>query len=151
MKIILLQDIPKVGKKWEVKNVADGFAQNSLIPRGLAESATEKAAARALAARAASDALRNASAEALAKNLGALEGARIEITAKANAQGHLFGAIHGDAVLAALKEKTGVAVHSELLKTFHPIKTTGEHPLEIAAGAAKAKFMLVVSPPSSAV
>ena len=40
MKVILNQDIPKVGKKYEVKNVADGHALNFLIPRGLAVAAT---------------------------------------------------------------------------------------------------------------
>ena len=49
MKIILLQDVPKVGKKWEVKNVADGFAQNALIPKKLAEVATPSALARSAA------------------------------------------------------------------------------------------------------
>ena len=43
MKVILLQDINNVGKKYEVKNVSDGYARNFLIPRGLAKPAAEKA------------------------------------------------------------------------------------------------------------
>ena len=43
MKVILLQDVPKIGKRWEVKTVAAGFARNYLLPRGLAKIATKPA------------------------------------------------------------------------------------------------------------
>lgn len=144
MQVVLLQDVPKVGKKWEIKNVADGFAQNSLIPRGLAEIATVKASARAEAARAQAEAGRAASAEELAKNLKKLDGARVEISAKANEQGHLFAAIHERDILKALKQKTGVEVAPEFLKIAQPIKTAGEHRVDISAGDAKTHFTLLV-------
>jgi len=145
MKIILLQDVSKVGKKWEVKNVADGFAQNSLIPRRLAEAATGAAVKRAEAARADSDTKRVMGADALAKNLKKIEGARVEISAKANEHGHLFAAIHENDILKALKQKTGVEVAPEFLKIVHPIKTAGEHRIDVSAGDAKTHFTLSVS------
>ena len=43
MKVILLQDVPKVGRKYEIKNIADGFARNKLFPKKLAEQARENA------------------------------------------------------------------------------------------------------------
>ncbi|MBI2474103.1 MAG: 50S ribosomal protein L9, partial [Candidatus Taylorbacteria bacterium] len=46
MKVVLLQEVAKVGHRHDVKNVADGFALNFLIPQGLAETATEKAVKR---------------------------------------------------------------------------------------------------------
>lgn len=144
MKIILLQDVPKVGKKWEVKNVADGFAQNSLIPRRLAEAATAGAVARAVAARKAVEENKVANAAALAKNLTALEGARVELSAKANEQGHLFATIHENEIASALKEKTGISVLPEFLKPTHQIKTTGEHSVAIIAGEAKAQMIVSV-------
>ncbi|MDP3661590.1 MAG: 50S ribosomal protein L9 [bacterium] len=144
MKIILLQDVPKVGKKWDIKNVADGFAQNSLIPRKLAEAATASALARAEAARKGAEENKVASASELAKNLKTINGARVEISAKANEQGHLFAAIHESEIAKALKEKTGIAVSPEFLKSAQPIKTTGEHAIEIVAGDAKAACTIVV-------
>lgn len=145
MKIILLQDVSKIGKKWEVKNVADGFAQNSLIPRRLAEAATASAVARAASARKAADENKVANAAALAKNLAALEGARMELSAKANEQGHLFAAIHENEIAQALKEKTGIAVSPEFLKLTHPIKALGEHSVVIIAGEARVEFTAAVS------
>lgn len=145
MKIILLQDVPRIGKKWEVKNVADGFAQNSLIPRKLAEAATAGAVARAGVARKAADKNKVANATALAKNLATLEGARVELSAKANEQGHLFAAIHENEIAQALKEKTGIQVLPEFIKHTHPIKTIGEHSVVVTAGETKVKFIVAVS------
>ena len=134
MKIILLKDIPKVGKKWDVKNVADGFAQNSLIPRRLAEAATAAAVARATSARATAETSRATSAAELTEHIKKITAAHIEITAKANEQGHLFAALHESDIISAIKEKTGIALAPEILKLDHPIKTTGEHDVEIIAG-----------------
>ena len=131
MKIILLHDVPKVGKKWEVKNVADGFAQNALIPKKLAEMATPPALARAVAARASSEASRAASAEELGELAKTLASAPLEISAKANEQGHLFAALHEGDIARAIQQKTGVAISPELLKSAHPIKTVGEHLISI--------------------
>src|SRR3989344_1052318 len=144
MKIILLQDVPKVGKKWEVKNVADGFAQNSLIPRRLAEAATASAVARASAVRAEADAKRIASEVLLAQNLKKIEAVRVEVSAKANEHGHLFAAIHESDIIKALKQKTGVEVAPEFLKIAHPVKTAGEHHIDVSAGEAKTYFTLSV-------
>lgn len=145
MKVILLQDVPKIGRKWDVKNVADGFAQNSLIPRKLAEAATASAVARASSARKVAEENKVTNAAALAKNLKALEGARVELSAKANEQGHLFAAIHENDIAQALKEKTGISVSPEFIKSAHPIKTTGEYSVAILAGEAKAQFIVEVS------
>lgn len=147
MRIILLQDVPKIGKKWEEKNVSDGFAQNSLIPRGLAEAATKENAARALKARAAEEVRRNATSAEVVQSIAKIKGARVEVSAKANEQRHLFAALHEKDIAKALSEKTGVNVPPELLRLPHPVKTLGEHAVSVSvsAGDAKAEFVLVVS------
>lgn len=145
MKVILLQDVPKIGKKWEEKNVSDGFALNSLIPCGLAETATKQAGARAAAARAADETRRNATSAEVVKNIAKIKGARVEVSAKANEQGHLFAALHEKDIAEALSQKTSVNIPPEFLRLAHPIKTLGEHAVSVAAGDAKAEFALVVS------
>jgi large subunit ribosomal protein L9 len=146
MKVIFLKDIPKVGKKWEEKNVSDGLALNFLIPKKMAEAATKGAAARAAAARAASLSKKTLAEESFSKNLEKINGAKIELKAKANEHGHLFAALHENDICAALKEKIGAEIVPEFLRSFHPIKTSGEHKIEISLGDSKASFILMVSP-----
>jgi large subunit ribosomal protein L9 len=145
MKVILLKDVARCGKKWEVKEVAPGFAQNALFPRGLAEAATSAALSRAALARERAEKTHTAVLEALAKHMDQVSGARVEMSAKANEQGHLFAALHERDVCTALKEKTGVNVLPEFLHSFYPIKKVGEHALSLSVGSAKADFTLVVS------
>src|SRR3989344_4366917 len=104
MKIVLLKDVPKVGKKWDIKNVSGGHALNLLIPKGLAEVATIKAEKRAEIAKSVMLAERKVQEDLLLKNLKSLEGVSIEFSSKANEKGHLFAGIHKAEIAEALKE-----------------------------------------------
>ena len=90
MKIILLQDVPKIGKKYEEKDVAEGYAINMLIPKGLAEHATAGARTKAEAKRKATETATKLAEEALVKQLKAIDGLNIKIKAKANRLNKLF-------------------------------------------------------------
>ena len=87
MKIILNQDVSKVGKKYEVKNVADGHALNFLIPRGLAVAATVGALKKLEIAKTMVAVEKKVQEDLLLKNLKSLDGARIEIVEKLSING----------------------------------------------------------------
>ena len=93
MKIILLKDIPKVGRKYDIKNVADGYALNMLIPRGLAQIATPQAEKNIESMKAKDMVEKKVQGELLLKSLDVIKTLVINIKEKANDKGHLFAGI----------------------------------------------------------
>lgn len=130
MKIILLKDIPALGKKNEVKEVSGGYARNFLLPQKLAEPATD-AAISALAAKKAHDE-REKSEEENKYNAAAekLKTAVMSLKVKMGEKGKAFGSVTAQKIADALK-KQGVAVEKEWIALAEPIKTIGEHAIEI--------------------
>ncbi|MFH1841460.1 MAG: 50S ribosomal protein L9 [Candidatus Nealsonbacteria bacterium] len=130
MKVILLQDIEKIGKKYEVKNVADGFARNSLIPKGLAKPATEEALKWIKVQK---DILKNKSEESLKKTqdiASGLEGTEIAIPIKVGDEGQLYESISAQKISEKLKE-LGFDIKKAQIELKEPIKETGEFPVKI--------------------
>lgn len=142
MKIILLRDVQKVGRKYDVVNVADGFASNSLFPKGLAEVATPKAMKRVEVAKATDLADQKVREDLLIKNLNDISGVTIEMTGKANDKGHLFAGIHKDALVPALKEQTRLDIDAAYIVLDKPIKEVGEHKIEVKVQDKSVKFIL---------
>ena len=145
MKVVLLQDIPKVGKRYEVKNLADGYALNFLIPRGLVETATKWALKKAEVALSLIATERKVQEDLLAKNIKSLENVKILISAKANEKGHLFAAIHKDEIVKAVKEQTRIDLLSDFISLDKPLKEIGEHIVEIKVKDQAGKIIVVVT------
>lgn len=145
MKIVLLHDISDVGKKGEVKTVADGYALNRLIPRGLAETATPAALERVGRESAALSAAKSIAADLLAKNLRSLAGVRITITERASEKGHLFASVHPDRIVAALKTEAHIDLDPAFIVLEHPIKAAGEYTVRVKTGESEGSFTLVVA------
>jgi ribosomal protein L9 len=82
----------------------------------------------------------------LLKNFGDLKGVKVEIEKPANEQGHLFAQIHKEEIIGAVKEQTRLDIETEYLitKDNEPIKTTGEHEIEVKIGDRAVKFNLLV-------
>ncbi len=132
MKVILLRDVARIGKRFEIKEVPDGFALNKLIPAKDAEPATPATVKRVMEKHKndlrAKD-LELTTARAIAEAC-ALE--PIVIKVEANEQGHLFQAVHtSDIVKAAAVRKLGIPEAS--LKIDVPIKSLGEHSVRLLA------------------
>lgn len=134
MKVILLRDVKKVGRKFDVKDVADGYARNCLLPAGHARPATPDALARLAAERAEHDQAAAALAARLERELGAPAAAHLVLKAKANPEGHLFAAVHAADIVAALiaqQTALGSDLHPEMIILEKPIKTLGTYQVPI--------------------
>lgn len=125
MKVILSKDIAKVGREGEVVAVADGYARNYLLPRGLAVEAAGGALKNvqmrhALEERKAEKLLAQAQADQ-----SALDGKSVTIQAKAGTGERLYGSITAADVAAAIKSGLGVAVDKRKVGLLDPIKAVG--------------------------
>jgi len=124
MKVLLCEDVKKLGWLGDVVEVSSGYARNYLIPQGLATVATEaniKALAKEKAKRAAERMQERERLEAAAK---AVDGAEAVIAAKANEQGHLFGSV-GPADIAANLREQGFEVADDVVWMDENIKQVG--------------------------
>ncbi|NDE68140.1 50S ribosomal protein L9 [bacterium] len=144
MKIILLKDIPKVGKRWDTKDIADGYALNMLIPKGLAIAATADAVKRVALEKARTAGEEKVQEQLLVKSLHDIDGATVTITEKGNEKGHLFAGIHKLELIPKILEQTKVKLSPEYIVLDKPIKTAGDHMIEIKVKDKTAKFKLVV-------
>jgi len=133
MKVILLRDVAKVGRKGEVCEVPSGHAINLLIPRKLAVPATTENISRhkAETARRAQDQAQTA--DSFQKALDALKEKTITYTAGANAQGHLFKGIRAADIAGRLTEE-GYPISEQAIVLEHPIKDLGTHTIPLKQG-----------------
>mgnify|MGYP001600392025 FL=1 len=127
MKVILKKDIKGVGKKYEVKNVADGYAVNFLIPNKLAEYASPEAVKAAELLKATMTAEIEIREELTKKQIEMLKEVKIVLNKKSNEKGHLFEKIHSEEISEALKEQAKIEITPDFLVIEKPIKEIGEH------------------------
>jgi large subunit ribosomal protein L9 len=130
MKVILVDDVIKVGSAGEVKEVAEGFARNYLIPQKLALAATEANIRRWESEKRVRQIHLNQkleSAQKLGAELGKLT---LEISAKAGREGHLFGSITSQAIAEALLAKS-YAVDRKNIIIETPIKDLGDYKISV--------------------
>ena len=127
MKLLLRSDVKGVGKKGDIVDVADGYGRNYLVPKGYAITASpgvERQAEQMRRSRSIKDASDRAGAEEVAK---ALVPTVITVTARAGAEGKLFGSITTTDVADAVQKQTHIELDKRLLVIDEPIKTVGTH------------------------
>lgn len=144
MKVVLKENVKGLGLKHEIKDVSDGYANNFLIPKKLAEYATPKAIQQAAMLRSSIEAEREVRNKLAEKQLELLQGVRVVLKKKANEKGHLFEKIHPEEVSSALKEQAKIEIDSEFLKMTEPIKEIGEHTIAAESGKNKGEFTVSV-------
>ncbi len=126
MKVILLQDVAKIGRKNQVVTVPDGYAANQLIPKRLAAPATPENLKKVNLATANQEAGIAKADEQLATAKEVLSKEPLSISVKVNDQGHLFAALKPEVVVEALQQK-GLKVDLLNVTIESPIKSVGEH------------------------
>jgi large subunit ribosomal protein L9 len=127
VKVILRADLKGVGKAGTITDVSDGYARNYLLPRGLAQEATQANLTQAAAQKAAAkkrDEKLLAEAQELA---GKLSAAPAVVRAKAGERGKIFGAVTNAQIADALKSEAGVDIDRHKIECSEPIKTIGDH------------------------
>jgi len=131
MKVILLQDIHSLGKKFEVKEVLEGYARNFLFPRGLAKSGTPAALRDLEQTKAGLAKEETELKKRLAVIAEKLVRTTLEFTLKADSTGAVFGSVTKDAISRALREHGLLGKERAEIVLSHPLKKLGEHRVEI--------------------
>ena len=134
MKVILQQDVKGQGKKGQMIEVAEGYARNFLLPRKLAVPATADAMNTMRLqekARKAEEARQRAEAEATAEKL---KGAVVKLTAKAGANGKLFGAVTAKEIAEGLLNQHSIELNKQKIGLDEPIKSYGSYELKVKLG-----------------
>ncbi len=145
MKVIFLKDVPRVGKKDDVKDMNDGYAVNFLFPQRLAEPATPKAVAALELKKKEIQIEREVQDDLLTKNLENIKGKVVTLSGKANELGHLFSAIHKKEIIEALHTQHRAEISEEFIILEKPIKETGEFEIPVAIKGKKSSFKVIVS------
>lgn len=131
MKVILLQDVKKIGSKGSVLEVAEGYARNFLFPRKLAVEATQ-GQLNDLQQKKAGEERKKAKMLDDARVLGKkIEAASIILATKVGEGGRLFGSITSKDISEALKSQSHIDVDKKKIELNNPIKSLGEFPVTI--------------------
>ncbi|TAK57841.1 50S ribosomal protein L9 [Patescibacteria group bacterium] len=144
MKIIFLKDVPKKGKKYEVKDISDGYALNFLIPNRLAEAATKDAVKRVEMIQSQDMTVRKVREDLLLKSLQKISESSITISGKANEKGHLFAGVHTVEIVAEVKKSLHLELDPEFIILPKPIKEVGEYKIEIKVQDKSAVLKVVI-------
>lgn len=125
MKVILTQDVKSQGKKGDLINVSDGYANNFLLPKGLAKPATKQAINELEGKRGAEQYRKNMEEQKAANIAERLKEVKVSLTAKAGKEGKLFGSITSKDVAEALKAQFNITVDKRKIDLPDGIKTCG--------------------------
>ena len=125
MRVVLRDDVENVGRKGDLVEVADGYARNFLVPRGLALKATKGVVEQAEAMRRNRQAKEDRDRESATELSGRLTGQRIEIGARAGEGGRLFGSVTAADIAEAIQAQAGIEVDRHKLGLGEPLKELG--------------------------
>ena len=131
MRVVLREDLEKLGKKGDVCEVADGYARNFLIPRGHAIAATKGIEKQANAMRRSRDVQDTAARQAAETVARQLVATTVQISATAGAEGKLFGSVTTTEIAEAVQEQTGIELDRRKLHLDEPIRSIGTHEMPV--------------------
>jgi large subunit ribosomal protein L9 len=130
MRVILLENVENLGKKWEVKEVADGFAKNFLIPQRLVKPATEVEVKEAELRRAEEEVRAKKELEKVEALVSRLDGYELKALMPVSEDGRLYASVNGEKISLLLEEQ-GFRVTPKQIRLENPIKELGEFPVTL--------------------
>ena len=146
MKVIFLQNIKGVAQIGDIKNVADGYARNFLLPKKMAQAADASSMKMAETLKAKREKQYETDKEGALELLKKLEGMTLEFHEGANDEGHLYGSVNEKKVVHALK-KQGISIKEENVNLPQHLKTSGGHEVEIDLHPeVKTKIKVIIVP-----
>ena len=136
MRVILLQDVAGLGKAGDLKDVANGYARNYLLPHRLAAGATPGLVAnreQRVAAEKRKIAKQDESNKQLAERLGQVA---LTFRARVGSQGRLYGSITSQDIASALRDAEGISIDRRTINLADPIRSVGTFnvPVRVASG-----------------
>lgn len=130
MRVILLQNVENLGKKYDIKEVKNGYARNFLIPKGLAKPATRKAIKWLEVQKEIEEKKAEEELKKVQELASSLEGLELMISVKIGEEGQLFESINSQKISEKLKE-LGFDIKKIKIELTEPIKDLGEYPIKI--------------------
>ncbi|MEN9921013.1 MAG: hypothetical protein RL538_906 [Candidatus Parcubacteria bacterium] len=143
MKVILLRDVAKIGRRNDIVDLPDGYALNQLIPKKWAEAATPANIKKITTAKAAVAAHHQADDVRFEEMATMLQKERITLSADANANGHLFKAIHESDIISAAAQK-GVTLDKTWVHPKGQIKELGVFDIFLKRAGKEREFQIEV-------
>jgi large subunit ribosomal protein L9 len=131
MKVVLRQDVPKLGEAGTVQDVSGGYARNYLVPQGLAVYATEGELKMAAHNQAVKDRKIARQEEQLRSLAEKIDGQKLSFEARAGENGRLFGSITASDVAQQLSQKIGEEIDRRRVQLEDAIRTVGEHTVTV--------------------
>jgi large subunit ribosomal protein L9 len=125
MRIVLRDDVANLGRKGDLVDVADGYARNYLVPRGLALKASAGSQKQADAMRRNREVRETRDREAARALAAQFEGRTISIKARAGGEGRLFGSVTSSDIAEAVQKQTGAEIDRRKLALDEPLKELG--------------------------
>ena len=131
MQVILKQDVKGSGKKGELVKVSDGYARNFLLPKGLAVEANAQALGE-MKAKQASAAHKAAVEQQAAEELASkIKGQTVKLSAKAGANGKLFGSVTSKEISEAIERAFGASIDKRKIVLDSDIKAVGSYTVQV--------------------
>ncbi len=130
MKVILLQDVEGLGKRYDVKEVKNGYARNFLIPQGAAKSATKQALKWLISQKETIEKEAEEDLQRAQEMASRLDGMEVTVTVKVGEEGQFFESVNSQKISEKLKEMD-FDVKKSQINLEEPIKELGEFPVKL--------------------
>lgn len=144
MKVILLRDVAKIGRRFEIVEVPDGYALNKLIPKKDAEAATPANVKRIQQNKDRTNANKAETAAEIKATIDSLNQEKLNIAMEANDQGNLFQAVNGRDVAKSAKDR-GFNLPDDIIIITEPIKSIGEHQIYVKSQDQKLPLTIIIT------